>query len=40
MLMPLLVKLDDAEVVDYMERVKLYGEESALSWLKAKHGKP
>jgi len=39
-LTPLVSRLDDAEVANYMERVKLYGEEAALTWLKAKHEKP
>jgi len=39
-LTPLVSKLDDTELANYMERVKLYGEESALAWLKAKHTTP
>jgi RNA polymerase sigma factor (sigma-70 family) len=35
----LLMDLDDAGMANYMERVKLQGEEAALLWLKAKHGK-
>lgn len=30
--------LSDVELSTYMERVKLYGEEAALVWVKAKHG--
>jgi RNA polymerase sigma factor (sigma-70 family) len=33
----LLAGLDDRELDNYMERVKLYGEEAALVWMKAKH---
>jgi RNA polymerase sigma factor (sigma-70 family) len=36
----LTASLDDAEWANYMERVKLYGEEAALTWLKAKHPMP
>ena len=39
-LTPLVSNLDDAELANYMERVKLYGEEAALTWLKTKHEKP
>ena len=34
----LIARLDDAELANYMERVKLYGEEAALVWAKDKHG--
>ena len=34
----LMGRLDDTEWAVYMERVKLYGEEAPLTWLKAKHG--
>jgi len=36
----LMFGLDDPELANYMERVKLHGEEAALAWLKAKHGQP
>jgi len=36
----LMFGLDDAELANYLERVKLHGEEAALAWLKAKHGQP
>jgi len=36
----LMFALDDTELANYMERVKLHGEEAALAWLKAKHGQP
>ena len=36
----LMFRLDDTELANYMERVKLHGEEAALAWLKAKHGQP
>ncbi len=36
----LTTQLSDAEWTTYMERVKLYGEEAALTWLKARHEKP
>jgi hypothetical protein len=36
----LTAQLSDAEWATYMERVKLYGEEAALTWLKAKHASP
>ena len=36
----LTAQLSDAEWANYLERVKLYGEESALTWLKAKHESP
>ena len=32
--------LTDAELVNYMERVKLYGEEAAIAWLKTKYDTP
>jgi len=34
----LMTRLDDTEWAVYLERVKLYGEESALAWLQEKHG--
>ncbi len=34
----LMTRLGDAEWPVYLERVKLYGEESALAWLQQKHG--
>jgi tRNA A-37 threonylcarbamoyl transferase component Bud32 len=36
----LMFGLEDTELANYMERVKLHGEEAALAWLKAKHGQP
>ena len=36
----LMARVSDAELANYMERVKLHGEEAALTWLKAKHGTP
>jgi hypothetical protein len=33
-------QLSDAEWATYLERVKLYGEEAALTWLKSKHASP
>jgi len=36
----LLAQLSDAEWATYMERVKLQGEEAALTWLKARHETP
>jgi len=39
-LLPLYSKLEDAELANYLERVKLYGEEAAVTWLKTKHEKP
>lgn len=33
----LLAGLDDRQLDNYMERVKLYGEEAALVWMKSKH---
>ena len=40
LLMPLVSRLDDAELAIYMERVKLYGEEAAVTWLMTKHENP
>ena len=37
MMGPMMSQLDDTEWMLYMERVKLYGEEAALTWLKEKH---
>jgi hypothetical protein len=37
MMGPMMSRLDDTEWTLYMERVKLYGEEAALTWLKDKH---
>lgn len=38
-LMPnVMYSLPDSEWANYMERVKLYGEEAALTWLISKHG--
>ena len=39
-LLPLLRGLSDAELPNYLERVKLYGEGAAATWLKAKHESP
>jgi hypothetical protein len=36
----LTAQVSDTELATYMERVKLQGEEAALTWLKAKHGTP
>jgi tRNA A-37 threonylcarbamoyl transferase component Bud32 len=36
----LMIGLDDRELATYMERVKLYGEEAALAWLRARHSEP
>ncbi len=38
LLQTLLATLEDSEWSIYLERVKLYGEESALAWLKSRHG--
>jgi serine/threonine protein kinase len=35
-----ILNMSRAELATYFERVKLYGEEAALSWLKAKHEAP
>jgi tetratricopeptide (TPR) repeat protein len=37
MMGPMMSQLDDTEWMLYLERVKLYGEEAALTWLKEKH---
>jgi hypothetical protein len=34
----LIAGLNDAELANYMERVKLYGEEATLVWMKDRHG--
>jgi hypothetical protein len=33
----LMAVLDDSELAIYMERVKLYGEEAAMVWMKKRH---
>jgi hypothetical protein len=35
-----ILNMSRAELATYFERVKLYGQEAALSWLKAKHEEP